>query len=116
RGLTGRLIAEAEREGTAHAEPLTTTAEAFARDAHGQGGRALGAATEWQARREAFAAGRVDDARNGGSRMDPRVEHGHDGGGEKVGASSPTPGKVPVPGSAAASPATASGSEPPGVF
>jgi hypothetical protein len=58
RSLTGKLLVEAEREGTAETEPLTEKAEAFARDAHGQGGQALAAAAEWQARREAFAEGR----------------------------------------------------------
>jgi hypothetical protein len=57
RGLTGRLLAEAEREGTAGTEPLTEKAEAFARGAHEQGGQALTAAAVWQARRDAFAAG-----------------------------------------------------------
>jgi hypothetical protein len=94
RSLTGRLLAEAEREGTAEVEALADAAEAFARDAHGQGGQALPAAAAWQARRDSFAEGRVSEPdrlvfdRGSGFEMDPRVEHGDDGGGGGVVASS----------------------------
>jgi hypothetical protein len=61
RRLTTGLLAEAERAGTAAAEPPTQSAEAFARQAHGQGARAIRAAARWQERRAAFAEGRLAD-------------------------------------------------------
>jgi hypothetical protein len=65
RKLAGAILSEAEREGTAEADPLTESTEAFAREAHAQGGRAMEAAGEWQERREAFGEGQVGEADSG---------------------------------------------------
>jgi hypothetical protein len=85
RGLTGRLLAEAEREGTAKVEPLTAKVKDFACEAHGEGGKALGAAAQWQERRDAFAAGRVVASRTAAvatatfSTNDAHSSHRHPG-------------------------------------
>src|SRR5690606_9296008 len=72
------------------------------RQAYGQGGRALDAAARWQARREAFAAGRVlEEASNGWATMTspsseladpvPRLDRGIKPGGDEEGAGAASP-------------------------